>query len=1465
MKQFSFAKWMACFAVLFFSITRAFGQNAVVAQDGSGNYTTVQAAINAAPTGSTTTWVIYIKNGKYNEVVNIPSTKPFIQLVGQSVANTIIQYNNGASTLVAGSPLGTAGSATLTVNANDCSFINLTIRNTYGDGSQAVAVEINADRVAFKNCRLMGNQDTLYTKGAGNPRHYFRNCYIDGNIDFIFGSSIDIFDSCVVYAKTRTTSGSSFCTAANTTAGQAYGYVFRNCILPANTLGTAYYLGRPWQDALGFSPTTSTPQSNPKVAYINCTLGAHINPVGWVIWDSGTDTTKITDAEYQSKNFDGTLTNVSQRVTWSQQLNSTQAAAYMATSTIFNGWDPCPVIGCGAFTPDIAVSNFAGVKGATVSTFNWNISWPIAGVTYTLYRSTDSIHYSALSNTITSANDTNVNFQLTDPIPPQGGVYYYYIQASKNGLATHITDTVVISSAPTITLTGAPGILTQYLGTPSGGSPYTVSGVNLTAGVIITPPLNFEISSDGGITWHNSTSPITLAPTSGVLAATNILARLNASVNGNYSGFIAHTTIGGLSKYDSVSGTTSNPPAYTETILEEWPFTTGNLDSTGVRALGITATVPTMQHLYLSNGTVVAAIPAYSPTYGEAFGAANSTGDGTWGTSAGGPGGTLNRTMYQQFQITPGNNFSARVDSFILNAAFYNTSNNTTMMVVYSKSNFVSDSANVYGYGFATSGGPGVQDITLPNQTSGPTANFRLGLVGGGSGVTLNHGDTLTIRIYFTCGSSSAGRYATVLNVIAKGFTTQLPAVLEEWPFTTNNQDSAAVRATGVAASVPTLTNLYVSTGTPAAYTPAFGQALSAGTTGGATAGDGHWGTAYGGPGGNLSHIYYEQFTVTPTAGYSVRVDSFILNAGFYGTSSVTSMMVVYSKSNFVSDSTNVYGYGWLIPSGGTAPNIDIALTTSQTSSNSLNWRLGLTNTATGVTITPGTTLTFRVYFTCSSTSAGKYAILENVYAKGITTPLPCPSQPGTITASIANICAGQTNAIYSVPKDTTVNSYTWAFSGSGATFSSTTDSVAVNFANNASSGILSVVANATCGISTASTLPIIVNALPADSITTTNGTTNICGSGTLTLNANTGTGYTYQWSNASGTISGATNATYNANAAGTYTVSITSPAGCSASSQAFAVTVGGVPATITAPVSTIICGNGYLVLNGNTGTGYSYQWQLNGANITNTTATDTVSAAGAYSFVLTDASGCTDTSSTVNITTGSLPADTVTAATSTSFCAGGSVVLNASSTSGATYQWLNNDVAITGATSGSYTASAAGKYSVIVTGSNTCTDTSAKTVVVVHPLPVPVITESSKVLSTGTYTTYQWSFNGANVATSSTLAATVNGNGIYTVTVTDSNGCSNTSAPDTVTDVVGVANVNLAKYITLYPNPATDIVHIDAPLNVNAAVTGMDGRQIFFKNDAKDINISSLAPGVYLIMIYDGNMLIKTDKLLKN
>jgi pectin methylesterase-like acyl-CoA thioesterase len=192
--------------------------------------------------------------------------KRFSSYTGESVAGVFVYYDDPATVL------GTQNSASFTINANDFTAVNITFANTFNydsanaagqTGLQAVAVVINADRAAFKNCRFLGNQDTLYTKGSGTPRHYFKNCYIDGIIDFIFGSSAAIFDSCVIHAKARTSSGSSYITAANTPAGQTYGYVFRDCKFPGNSGTTTYYLGRPWQNSTGSSPLAEN-----KVVYI---------------------------------------------------------------------------------------------------------------------------------------------------------------------------------------------------------------------------------------------------------------------------------------------------------------------------------------------------------------------------------------------------------------------------------------------------------------------------------------------------------------------------------------------------------------------------------------------------------------------------------------------------------------------------------------------------------------------------------------------------------------------------------------------------------------------------------------------------------------------------------------------------------------------------------------------------------------------------------------------------------------------------------------------------------------------------------------------------------------------------------------------------------------------------------------------------------------------------------------------
>lgn len=732
------------------------GVNATVAKDGSGNYTTVQAAIDAAPTSSTTPWVIYIKNGKYREKVTVPSNKPFIQLVGESVANTILYYDDPATVL------GTSGSASVTINASDFSALNITFGNLYGDGSQAVSVLVNNDRASFKNCRFLGNQDTLYLKGSGNPRAYFNKCYIDGNVDFIFGSAIALFDSCTIFPKARTVSGNSFITAANTTAGQSYGLVFRNARI-ADNAATTYYLGRPWQNTTTASPVIL----NNRTTFLNSTMGYSIAPEGWTTWDATTNTAGIDYGEYQSKDFTGAAVNTAARVPWSQQLSAAQAAGY-TNAALFGTWDPCTVSTqmCSYQASPIAVSNFRATKGASTGSIDWNISWNQPGITYELYRSATRNGGYSVVNSFTNPNDTLYYFNYTDALPTSGTAYYYYLVASKSGYAAHTTDTVSISNVQTINVSGALVPFSQNIGTPSAAQSLTVSGANLTDDLTITPPANYEVSANGA-TWFTSSNPLVLPQTSGAVAATPISVRLNSPSLGTWAGDIVLSSPGASSVNVPVTGSTAIIVPVTEQVLQWWPMTQNNTDSANVRSVAVAPSTTRFGRFTVSNGVQVAVVPAYSVARGQAI-SASPAGDGLWSSASGGPGGNLNRTMYEQFVVKANSGYNLLIDSFIITSAFYNSSSSTKLGVVWSKTGFASDSANV-----STNPGPFTNPILLNNQTSGPTDNYRLAF-NGTTGVTVNAGDSLTVRIYYSCSSSTAGRYALVKDVIVKGVPTDL-------------------------------------------------------------------------------------------------------------------------------------------------------------------------------------------------------------------------------------------------------------------------------------------------------------------------------------------------------------------------------------------------------------------------------------------------------------------------------------------------------------------------------------------------------------------------------------------------------------------------------------------------------------------------------------------------------------------
>ncbi|WP_225848631.1 pectinesterase family protein [Streptomyces sp. HPF1205] len=229
-----------------------------VASDGTGQYTTVQAAIDAVPANNTSRVVITIKPGTYREVVTIPSNKPYITLqgLGSAANQTVIVDNHGAS-----AGYGTEGSSTAFVYGHDFKATNLTLSNDYGVGTQAVAVDVDADRAVFDNVRFLGNQDTLL---VNKYRAYYVNSYVEGTVDFIFGGAVAVFSNCSIYQK-RTTGGPI--TAASTPSGNTYGIlIYKSTITGAADNVTQ--LGRPWgaaaqvlysQDSLSATIATAQP------------------------------------------------------------------------------------------------------------------------------------------------------------------------------------------------------------------------------------------------------------------------------------------------------------------------------------------------------------------------------------------------------------------------------------------------------------------------------------------------------------------------------------------------------------------------------------------------------------------------------------------------------------------------------------------------------------------------------------------------------------------------------------------------------------------------------------------------------------------------------------------------------------------------------------------------------------------------------------------------------------------------------------------------------------------------------------------------------------------------------------------------------------------------------------------------------------------------------------------------------
>ena len=270
----------------------------VVAADGSGDYRTVQQAVDHVPDDNNQPVVIHIKRGIYQEQVRV--TKRYLTFRGEDPTNTVLTYR--LSALQAGN---TRLAFSTLINANDFRAENLTFENSFGVGSQAVAMFVDADRASFKNCRFLGWQDTLFVNGS---RHYFKDCYIEGHVDFIFGTASAVFEDCTIHSK-----GQGYVTAHYRTSNEEdTGFVFLRCRLTGADTGNGVYLGRPWRPYA-------------RVVFIDCWLGSHIRAEGWDNWRDPAREKTASFAEYKSK---GPGANPSARVAWSKQLTEREAAEF---------------------------------------------------------------------------------------------------------------------------------------------------------------------------------------------------------------------------------------------------------------------------------------------------------------------------------------------------------------------------------------------------------------------------------------------------------------------------------------------------------------------------------------------------------------------------------------------------------------------------------------------------------------------------------------------------------------------------------------------------------------------------------------------------------------------------------------------------------------------------------------------------------------------------------------------------------------------------------------------------------------------------------------------------------------------------------------------------------------------------------------------------------------------------------
>ncbi len=291
----------------------------VVAQDGSGQFKTVQDAVMSVPSGSAERpVVIRIKPGVYKELIYVQREKRHFRFIGEDAERTVLTQDLHANLIgLDGKPIGTFRTPSTIIDADDFVAENITFENAAGPKGQALAIRVDGDRATFRKCRFLGWQDTIF---INRGRQYFEDCYITGHVDFIFGGATAYFERCHVHVR-----GDGYITASSAQKDQPYGFVFAHGRITGEP-GVSTYLGRPWRD---YSATM----------FLWTEMSGVVKPEGWHNWDKPE---RERTTRYREFGSTGSGANPGVRVAWATPLTEAEARQLTPEKVLggADGWRP---------------------------------------------------------------------------------------------------------------------------------------------------------------------------------------------------------------------------------------------------------------------------------------------------------------------------------------------------------------------------------------------------------------------------------------------------------------------------------------------------------------------------------------------------------------------------------------------------------------------------------------------------------------------------------------------------------------------------------------------------------------------------------------------------------------------------------------------------------------------------------------------------------------------------------------------------------------------------------------------------------------------------------------------------------------------------------------------------------------------------------------------------------------------